>query len=336
MGIGGYNGNMDRLGSRHRVLAELRRRQGEYISGEELSRKLGLSRTAVWKHIQALRREGYRVAASTRRGYALLDTPDCFYPEEVVNGLRTSWLGRPFYYYDEVGSTNQVAKDLADGGAPEGTVVVAETQKSGRGRLGRSWFSPGSKGIWVSVVLRPRVPPVQLPQLSLLAAVAAVEAVEETTGLRPGIKWPNDLLLRERKLAGILTEMRAEMDTTQYVVLGIGINVNLAQEDFTPDIRPLATSLEVELGRRVERLPLLQALLYRLEAWYERWQEEGFAPVAQAWREASITLGHQVRVVAAERVYAGRAVDIDGEGALLVEEEGGNLRRFHYGEISLR
>ncbi|GFN22865.1 biotin--[acetyl-CoA-carboxylase] ligase [Thermanaeromonas sp. C210] len=327
---------MDRLGSRHQVLAELRRRQGEYVSGEELSRKLGLSRTAIWKHIQALRREGYRISASTRRGYALLNIPDCFYPEEVMAGLRTSWLGRPFYYYDEVGSTNQVAKDLADAGAPEGTVVVAETQKSGRGRLGRSWFSPGGKGIWVSTILRPRVPPVQLPQVSLLAAVAATEALEETTGLRPGIKWPNDLLLRGRKLAGILTEMRAEMDTTQYVVVGIGINVNLEPGDFTPDIQSLATSLEVELGRRIERLPLLQALLYHLEGWYERWQEEGFAPVAQAWRRASVTLGRQVRVVTPDKVYAGRAVDIDEEGALLVKDEAGRLRRFNYGEISLR
>ncbi|MGI9951620.1 biotin--[acetyl-CoA-carboxylase] ligase [Moorellaceae bacterium AZ2] len=327
---------MDQLGSRHQVLAELRRHQGEYVSGQELSRKLGLSRTSIWKHIQALRQEGYQISASTRRGYILLNTPDCFYPEEVVAGLRTSWLGRPFYYYDEVGSTNQVAKDLADAGAPEGTVVVAESQRSGRGRLGRSWFSPGGKGIWVSTILRPRVAPVQLPQLSLLAAVALREAIEETTGLRPGIKWPNDLLLRGRKIAGILTEMRAEMDTTQYVVLGTGVNVNLGPDDFTPEIQSLATSLQLELGRKIARLPLLQALLYHLERWYECWQEEGFAPVGQAWRRASITLGRPVRVMTPERVYEGRAVDIDEEGALLVKDAAGRLRRFNYGEISLR
>lgn len=327
---------MTQEGSRHQVLAELRRHQGEYVSGEELSRKLGLSRTAIWKHIRALRQEGYQISASTRRGYALLTTPDCFYPEEVMAGLKTSWLGRSFYYYDEVGSTNQVAKELADAGAPEGTVVVAEYQLSGRGRLGRSWLSPAGKGIWVSLILRPRVAPVQLPQLSLMAAVAVKEAVEEITGLRPGIKWPNDLMIKGRKVAGILTEMRAEMDSTQYVVLGIGINVNLERTDFTPEVQSLATSLKLEAGREVARLPLFNALLCHLEDWYMRWQEEGFGPVRAAWKEASITLGRQVKVIASGKIYEGEAVDIDEEGALLVRDAAGCLRRFNYGEISLR
>ncbi|MGB9662045.1 MAG: biotin--[acetyl-CoA-carboxylase] ligase [Moorellaceae bacterium] len=328
--------NITQEGTRHRVLAELRRYRGEYISGEDLSRRLGLSRTAIWKHVQALRQEGYQIDASTRRGYALLAVPDCLYPEEVTSALKTAWLGRSFYYYDEVGSTNQVAKELADAGAPEGAVVVAERQTSGRGRLGRFWLSPAGKGIWVSLILRPRVSPMQLPQLSLLAAVAVKESIEEATGLRPGIKWPNDLLLRERKVAGILTEMRAEIDTTQYVVLGIGINVNLEREDFTPELESQATSLRLEAGREVARLSLLNALLCRLEYWYERWLEEGFSPVRAAWKEASITLGRQVKVIASDKVYLGVARDIDGEGALVMEEAAGGLRRFTYGEVSLR
>ncbi|WXJ80831.1 Bifunctional ligase/repressor BirA [Moorella humiferrea] len=323
-------------GSKHQVLDYLRRHRGEYISGEELSRQLAITRTAVWKHIQALRREGYRIDAQTRRGYCLLGTPDCLYPEEVAVGLKTSWLGRQLYYYDEVGSTNQVAKELADNGAPEGTVVVAEAQSGGRGRRGRLWLSPPQKGIWFSLIFRPRVAPTQASQLTLLAAVAVAAAVRKYTGLPPGIKWPNDILLGGRKVCGILTEIKAEMDAVEYIVQGIGLNVNAEADDFTPDVRPYATSLFLELGRRVARLPLFQEMLYQLEKWYERWQEEGFEPVRSAWKEASVTLGREVAVNSWREVTTGVAVDIDVEGALKVRTAGGEVRRFTSGEVTLR
>lgn len=322
--------------SKQQVLGELRKRKGEYVSGEELSRRLGLSRTAVWKHIKALQRDGYQISACTRRGYALLTVPDRLYPEEVYAGLKTAWMGRTFYYYEEVGSTNQVAKELAERGAPEGTAVVAEAQTSGRGRLGRGWLSPARKGIWLSLILRPRVAPWQLPQLSLLAAIGVVSAVKELTGLKVGIKWPNDILSRGKKLCGILTEMRAEVEITQYVILGIGLNVNLDMEDFPENLRPSATSLKLELGREVPRLPLLKSLLYHLEGWYETWEKEGFTPIRESWKEASITLGRLVRVEAGHKIFEGVAVDIDEEGRLLVQDADGNLQRFTYGEVSLK
>ncbi|MDN5345181.1 MAG: BirA family transcriptional regulator, partial [Clostridia bacterium] len=278
------------------MLEFLRLHRGEYISGEDLSRQLAITRTAVWKHIRALRQEGYQIDAQTRRGYCLLATPDCFYPEEVAADLRTSWLGRNLYYYEEVGSTNLVARELADGGAPEGTVVIAESQTDGRGRRGRSWLSPPRRGIWFSVVLRPRMAPAQAAQLTLLAAVAIAAAIRQQTGLPPGIKWPNDLLVGGRKVCGILTEIKAEMDAIEYIVIGAGLNVNLEAPDFSPEVRPLATSLYLELGRPVTRLPLLQGILWQLEQWYERWQEEGFPPVRRAWKEASVTLGREVEV----------------------------------------
>ncbi|AKX95525.1 biotin--[acetyl-CoA-carboxylase] ligase [Neomoorella thermoacetica] len=331
-----YNISMAIEGSKQQVLEFLRRHRGEYISGEDLSRDLAISRTAVWKHIQSLRQEGYRIDAQTRRGYCLLATPDCFYPEEVTAGLETAWLGRTLYYYDEVGSTNQVAKELADDGAPEGTVIVAECQTGGRGRRGRSWISPARKGIWFSVILRPRVAPAQAPQLTLLAAVAVVAAVRERTGLPLGIKWPNDLLAGGRKVCGILTEIKAEIDAVEYIVLGIGLNANLEAGDFSPEVSPQATSLYLELGRPVERLPLFQRILSCLEKWYERWQDEGFAPVREAWKEASITLGQEVRVNSWREVFQGVALDIDDEGSLLVRDAGGRIRRFNSGEVSLR
>ncbi len=323
-------------GSKQQVLEFLRSHRGDYISGESLSRQLGISRTAIWKHIQSLRQEGYRIDAQTRRGYCLLATPDCFYPEEVAAGLRTSWMGRHLYYYDEVGSTNLVARELADGGAPEGTVVIAEAQTGGRGRRGRSWLSPPGRGIWCSMVLRPRVTPTHAAQVTLMAAVAAAAAVRQQTGLPPGIKWPNDLLIGGRKACGILTEIKAEMDAIEYIILGTGLNANLEAGDFDPEVRPLATSLLLELGRPVERLPLFQEMLYQLERWYELWQEKGFGPIRRAWKEASIILGREVEVNSWREVYRGTAVDIDAEGALLVRGEGGDVRRFNAGEVSLR
>ncbi len=322
--------------SRQQILEVLRCCRDEYISGEELGRKLGISRTAVWKHIQALRQEGYQIRAQTRRGYRLLAIPDCFYPDEVAAGLVTAWLGRNFYYFNEVGSTNQVAKELADAGKPEGTTVIAEFQTSGRGRRGRTWISPPYKGIGFSIILRPRVVPAQTPQLTLMAAVAVAAAIREFTGLPPGIKWPNDLLAGERKLCGILTEIKAEIDALEYVVLGIGLNVNLEADDFSPDFRQAATSIYLELGYKVERLPLFQRILYRLEKWYETWQERGFEPVRQAWKEANVTLGRQVRADSWQETFTGVAVDIDSQGALLVRGPGGEIRRFYAGEISLR
>ena len=186
------------------------------------------------------------------------------------------------------------------------------------------------------MVLRPRVTPTHAAQVTLMAAVAAAAAVRQQTGLPPGIKWPNDLLIGGRKACGILTEIKAEMDAIEYIILGTGLNANLEAGDFDPEVRPLATSLLLELGRPVERLPLFQEMLYQLERWYELWQEKGFGPIRRAWKEASIILGREVEVNSWREVYRGTAVDIDAEGALLVRGEGGDVRRFNAGEVSLR
>ncbi|MDK2820594.1 MAG: BirA family transcriptional regulator [Clostridia bacterium] len=327
---------MGNEGSKQQVLEFLRNHQGEYVSGEEMSRILDISRTAIWKHIQALRLEGYEIEAQTRRGYRLVSIPDCFYPDEVASGLKTSWLGRTLYYYDEVGSTNQIAKELADDGAQEGTVVITECQTGGRGRRGRTWLSPKGKGIWFSVIFRPRIATAQAPQITLMAAVAVTAAIRDETGLPAGIKWPNDILIGNRKVCGILTEIKAEIEAINYVVVGIGLNVNLEETEFSPEVRPIATSLLLELNRPVKRLPLFQRILYRLEQGYELWQEEGFAPIQKAWKEANVTLGREVQINSWREVFKGVALDIDAEGALLVKGEGNDIRRFSSGEVSLR
>lgn len=230
-------------------------------------------------------------------------------------------------------STNLAAKELARKGAPHGTLVIAEAQTGGRGRLDRSWVSPPNKGAWFSIILRPPVEYARLPQITLLAAVAIREAIREETHLPAGIKWPNDILIRGRKVCGILTEVKGEMDRVEYVVLGIGINLNLQEEDFPPQIRMLATSLRLELGEPIPRAEFVALLLSKLEGWYELWANEGFEPVRSTWKKASVTLGREVKILSAGRMFIGEAIDIDNEGGLWVKDATGEMKRFVSGEI---
>lgn len=314
---------------RERVLAALREAGESYLSGEELSLRLGVSRTAIFKHMESLRSLGYRIEAQPRKGYRLVEEPDIVTPEAIGMTALPARLGRRIEYLAAVGSTNEVAKRLAREGAAEGTIVVAEEQTAGKGRLGRSWASPPGAGIWLSVLLRPDGPAHHTPRLTLVAAVAVAEAVREVTGLAAGIKWPNDLQLGGRKFCGILTELEAEMERVAFVVVGIGINVNHVPDAF----RPGATSLAEEMGRPVKRAPLIGAVLRAFERWYGR----PFPEVLGRWKELSVTLGREITVLpfaGGEPLY-GRAVDLDEEGALLVES-GGEIRRVVAGEVSIR
>ncbi|HHP50506.1 MAG TPA: biotin--[acetyl-CoA-carboxylase] ligase, partial [Moorella mulderi] len=322
--------------TRERILDCLKDRLDQFVSGEEMGRRLGISRTAVWKHIQALREAGYEIEAQSRSGYRLRRIPDRLYPEEVKKNLKTSWLGHVLIYLEETSSTNWIARELAEKGCSSGAVVVAESQTQGRGRRGRFWHSPSGKGLWFSVVLRPQVEPFQAPQLTLLTGVAVAQAVKRFTGLPVGLKWPNDLWVGGKKLGGILTEIKAEMDAVEYVVVGIGLNVNLENSDFPEELRGTATSLLLSLHKKIPRVALLQEILGSLEKIYELWQEEGFDPVRRAWKEASCILDREVEIRSGDGVYRGIALDIDGEGALLVRTGEGEIRRFLSGEVSLR
>ena len=256
----------------------------------------------------------------------LRSSPDRLIETEITRGLATRLIGRKVICYDAVNSTNLVLKDLARAGAEDGTVVVADSQGTGRGRMERAFFSPPGKGIWVSILLRPTFLPQDAPKCTLMAAVAVARAMEHF-GLRGAIKWPNDIMYDGRKLVGILTEMSAEVDRVNYVVIGIGINVNIAPEDFPKELRSVATSLMQMKGE-----PLLRAL----DALYADVQRDGFAPVLAAWREYAVTLGQTVRVIApAGEEFEGVASDIDAEGALLIETEAGQ-RRVLAGDVSIR
>lgn len=315
------------------ILEMLKNHVGQYVSGEELSHSLSVSRTAIWKHIQALRQDGYDIEAHSRLGYTLRQTTDRLLPAEIKAQLASYVLGQEVHYFSEIDSTNNEAKKLAANGCPEGTIVVAETQATGRGRLARGWFSPFGKGIWLSVVLRPPFGPMDAAKCTLMAAVGVNRAINKVTAAGCGIKWPNDILWNGRKLVGILTEMSAEMDAINYVVIGMGINVNI--DEFPEEIASTATSLSIITGQPVSRITLLSAILCELENVYMLVKDSGFAPVLAAWRKESITLGQEVSVSGFENSFTGKAIDIDADGALLVKTTQG-IERVLAGDVSIR
>jgi BirA family biotin operon repressor/biotin-[acetyl-CoA-carboxylase] ligase len=316
------------------VLAILKESAGEYVSGEELSGRLRVSRTAVWKYIRSLREDGYEIESSPRVGYRLRSVPDLLLPMEITKGLATEIIGKKIVYRPEVDSTNRVLHELAVQGEPEGTVVLAERQTAGKGRLGRAWTSPDG-GIWMSILLRPSLPPYKVQLITLLTAVAAVEATAALTGITPGIKWPNDLLVKGRKLAGILTEVSAEMERVNYLILGIGLNMNIPSAVFEGDLADIATSILAEGGKPVSRVDWVRRFLANLEADYLHAQKEGFSDMLERWRQHSVTLGQDVTVSLAGRTVGGTAVDIDEQGALLVRTQSGT-EAFLAGDVSLK
>ncbi|MBQ7317519.1 MAG: biotin--[Phascolarctobacterium sp.] len=320
-----------------KLILELLRANGlEPVSGEKISEQLGVSRTAIWKHIQALKDEGYQIESVQKRGYILREAPNRLFPQEINNCLQTKWLGRSVCYEDCVGSTNNVAKSIANQGCENGLLVVAEEQGAGKGRLSRGWISPHAKGIWFSVVLKPPFLPQEASKCTLLAAVAVVKAVNKIKGVEAAIKWPNDILLNGRKLVGILTEMNAEFGHINYIVIGTGINTHGEPEDYPDDVRDIAISVADVAEEPVSRVQLLADILKNMEDLYELVCAEGFVPVLAEWRKYSCTLGQEVKVIAPDMTYFGTAIDIDEDGLLIVRKTSGELEKVVAGDVSIR
>jgi BirA family transcriptional regulator, biotin operon repressor / biotin---[acetyl-CoA-carboxylase] ligase len=318
------------------ILKLLREHAPGFISGEKMSRQLGVTRTAIWKRIGALRHSGYTIEASRRLGYRLLQSPDLLSPAEVRPFLKTRWIGKKIHYFQTVDSTNVQAYQLALRGAGEGEIVVAESQEKGRGRLGRHWYSPPFRNLYLSVILRPRIPPHRAPLITLMAAVATAEAIEKTSGLHPMIKWPNDLLIKGRKLAGLLNEIHSETDRVHFVILGMGVNLNTDKGAFSKEIRGIATSLKRETGKAISRKVFLQHLLQALEKWYDVFNQQGGFPVLQAWRNWAQVEGKQVKITSFGEIWTGKAVDVDSDGALILETANGETKRILAGDVQYR
>lgn len=304
---------------RERIFNLLYQAGEEYISGEQISEQLGITRAAVWKHIKALQDEGYTIDAVRRRGYRLL--PNGIREVELAPYLKTSWLGREFRYLQEVDSTNIYAKSWADESAANGAVVAADFQTQGRGRLGRAWTSLPGSGVWFSLVLRPNISPDIAPQISLATAVGVAAGLRKL-GYEAGIKWPNDIYIGGRKVCGMLTEMHASMERVEWVVVGIGINC--LNKELPPEIADIATTLALAADKPVRRAEVLAEVLNSLEHYYNMLYDNGFAEIRQAWLSNNITLGKRVKIRTLNDTFFGLALDMNEDGSLLVKrEEGG-------------
>jgi len=295
------------------------------LSGEALAAGLGRSRAAVWKHINRLKALGYAIEGSPRRGYRLLGVPDKLLPAEISQGLKTRYLKGPIHHFETLPSTNDLAKELGSQNAPEGSLVVAECQSQGRGRLGREWDSPPGVGLYASLLLRPPLPPTEMPQITLTTAVAVVRALRRATGVAPGIKWPNDLLVDGKKVGGILTEMETESDRIRYLVVGLGLNVN--NREFPPPLDLTATSLALATGSSFHRPGILRAWLEEFEALYDLFLNQDFGVILEEWRKYNVTLGQTVTVRQGPREISGLAVEVAGDGAMLVQQRTGEVMR---------
>jgi len=318
------------------ILTALRATGESGVAGTELSQKLGISRAAVWARINELRSLGYEIEASPHLGYRLLNSPDLLHADDLLSGLgRTSVIGRDIRVFEETTSTNDIIEKLARDQVKEGVVVFAESQTKGRGRLGRKWMSPARKGLWFSVLLRPAMRPAAVTQLTIAAATALNRAIRAQTGLAPEIKWPNDILVRGKKVAGILTELSAELDKVKYVILGVGISVNLNPGEFPPELRKHATSLKIETGQRQNRAALAVKILQELDHDYDLVCSGRFETVANEWEEHCLTLGRRVVIHVGDRKIQGCAESLDTDGALLLRTQYGRLERIIGGDVTL-
>ncbi|MCU0788123.1 MAG: biotin--[acetyl-CoA-carboxylase] ligase [Verrucomicrobia bacterium] len=318
------------------ILRALRNPEGAWVSGSDLSRELGVTRAAVWGRVDELRRLGYEIEASPHQGYRLVASPDALHADDLLARMSGSQLvGRDIQVYKETGSTNDTVETLARDGAAEGMVVFAESQTRGRGRMGRPWLSPPGKGLWFSVLLRPSLRPQETTRLTVAAAVAIRRAIGNLTQLQCGIKWPNDLLLQGRKVAGILTELSAETDRVRYLILGVGIDVNQRASDFPRSLAKVAGSLLLASGAMVDRAALASEVLRQLNRDYARVCAGRFAEVAEEWESACVTLGQTVRIKIGQRLVQGRAEALDADGALLVRTEHGRLDRVTGGDLTV-
>jgi BirA family biotin operon repressor/biotin-[acetyl-CoA-carboxylase] ligase len=306
-----------------------------FLSGQHLAELIGCSRTAVWKHIEELRKEGFELEAVRNKGYRIVKTPERISADEIRLGLKTNFIGQNIHYEESVESTQKIAHRLSNEDLPEGTVIIAEEQRSGKGRMNRTWHSPKFTGIWMSLILRPNIPLTKAPQLTLLTAVAIVQAIEDETGLQPEIKWPNDILVSGKKVTGILTELQAEADRIHSIIIGMGINVNQRTEDFPTELKDKASSLYLEKGELVSRAGLIRSIFKHFEKLYLLYLEQGFSPIKLLWEGYAISIGKTLKARTLTNVIEGKALGITDDGVLKLEDATGFIHHIYSADIEV-
>jgi len=323
-------------GLRSKLLEAFSNAEGGFISGQKLSEYIGCSRTAVWKHIEDLRKEGYELEAVRRLGYRITKKPNKISDNEIKIGLKTRKMGHHVHFEETVTSTQKIAQTLANEGAEEGTIVVAEQQTNGRGRMARQWYSPSGTGIWMSLIIRPNIAVQATPQLTLLTAVAIVQAIEEITPLKPDIKWPNDILINGKKLVGILTELQAEADRVHSIIIGTGINVNQSITDFPEELHHVATSIHLETNKQWDRAQLIQEILLKFENLYSLYLAQGFRPIKLLWEGYAVSLQKPITARTINGTVEGKAIGINDAGVLLIQTSDGSVKQIYSADIELQ
>lgn len=306
-----------------------------YISGQQLCGYFKVSRTSVWKVMEQLKKEGYEIEAVRNRGYRLVSSPDVISEAEIKSLLGTEWAGRKVVYYDETDSTNNRAKDSGEKNGAHGTLFIADKQNAGKGRRGRAWESPSGKSIYMTILLRPQITPDKAPMLTLIMGLSVAEGIRKVSGAETEIKWPNDIVMNKKKVCGILTEMATEMEYVNYVVIGVGINVN--QEYFSEGIKEIATSLYEETGTVYQRSELIAAVLERFEKNYEMFLETGdLSGIRKAYDSILVNRGQEVKVLEPGNEYRAVAEGINKNGELIVRLSDGRQKNIFAGEVSVR
>ncbi|MCB2293756.1 biotin--[acetyl-CoA-carboxylase] ligase [Clostridium algoriphilum] len=319
-----------------KIIKLLKDSGNDFVSGQKISEALGVSRAAIWKHINVIKEDGYEIEAISRKGYRIISSPDILTFEEIRSYLFTECIGKNIIYYDSIGSTNSKAKELAEIGQEHGTVVISEEQTTGRGRLGRNFISPKYKGIWMSIILRPDIITENISQITLLGA-AAVQSAIMKMGIKTSIKWPNDIILNSKKVCGILTEMSGEINHINYLVMGIGINVNLEEEDIPHELKDVATSIKLESGRYMERKILIANILNIFEKLYiEYVKNDNINETIEICRKNSNLIGKEIQLINRGKVTTARAIDISDKGELVIENSQGIIEYVVSGEVSVR
>jgi BirA family transcriptional regulator, biotin operon repressor / biotin---[acetyl-CoA-carboxylase] ligase len=319
--------------TRSKIIQVLSTNDDNFISGQEISEQLKISRSAIWKHMKELEKDGYVIEAKRNKGYRIIQSPGKVSENTVQWGLETKWLGKSIIHRETVTSTQIIAHQLAMNNAPHGTVVIADEQTAGKGRLNREWFSAKNKGIWLSIIIRPAILPYLAPQLTLLTATVLADVLRKNLDLNPKIKWPNDIIVQDKKVSGILTEMQAEQDRVQYIVIGIGMNVNQKLEEIPDDIQSKATSLMIQTGRNLDITNLIQKILISFEKTYEEYSNHGFPIIKERWESYGYRLGEKTKIKTFQSVQDAILIGIADDGALLAKYNDGEVKRIYSGEI---
>lgn len=319
--------------TRNKLIHLLADSKEDYISGQLLSEKLNISRSAIWKHMKELEKEGFKIEGKSRLGYRILDFPKGVSEHTLQWGRNTNWLGKKIIHKESTPSTQIIAHELARNDAKHGTVVIADEQTAGKGRMNRNWHSTKGKGIWLSMILRPTILPYQAPQLTLLTATVLADVIKKITGASVQIKWPNDILINSKKISGILTELQAEQDQIQYIVVGIGMNVNHSLDDLPEDINHKASSLMIETKQTWDIQILIQEILMEFEKAYTEYMTSGFHDIKNKWESYGFKLGKRITIRTMQRTWDGKFLGIAEDGALLVQDDQGETNKLYSAEI---